>query len=120
MGKARGDEVRWTIEPDKLQTLQGLLPCIVHFRLCAARSKQGVGQLRPRATVSTHHHVFLNAEIEKEAVVLEGAGNAQLGDPVGRQPGDRLAVEIDVAFVGHVNTANQIKQSALARTVGTN
>ena len=85
MGKARGDEVRWTIEPTNSDTPR---PSAVYrsFPPLRCECRNRAWDSSDRATVSTHHHVFLNAEIEKEAVVLEGAGNAQLGDPLGRQP----------------------------------
>ena len=58
-----------------------------------------------------------NAQIREDAAVLEGAREAELGEPFGRKARDRPAVEQDLARVRGVEARDEIEERGLAGPV---
>ena len=65
-------------------------------------------------------HVFQHGEVLKEANRLEGAGDAEVDDAVGRHSGNRLALELDLALIGTVIPGDEVEHRSLARAVRPN
>ena len=67
--------------------------------------------------VATDEQVLQHRLTLEQLRVLKGAGNAEFGNAVGRQPGDFLAVEGDGAIVHVIDAADEIKHCGLARPI---
>jgi hypothetical protein len=70
--------------------------------------------------VHAHQHVLEDGHLTEEALVLEGARDADRGDGVRRQGGQVLAavIEADTAPAGPVETRDHVEHGRLARAIG--
>ena len=68
--------------------------------------------------VAADPHIVEHRLAREQREVLEGAGDADLGDPVRRAVEQRAALEQDLASVGRVEAAEAIEQCRLAGAVG--
>ena len=68
--------------------------------------------------VGADHDVLHHGHAPEQADVLEGAGHAQLGDLVGLEPFDPLALELDGAFFALVERGDRVEEGGLAGAVG--
>src|SRR3990172_3513032 len=64
-----------------------------------------------------HQDVFQRGQVGEQPDVLIGAGDAQLGDPVGGEPFQMVAVEEDLAGLRLVETGDTVEEGRLARAV---
>jgi len=64
------------------------------------------------------HEVIQGSEAGVELDILEGAGDAQAGNPVGRDFGDVPVVEYDLAFLRAVEAVDAVEQAGLTGAVG--
>ena len=69
------------------------------------------------ANVGTNQDIFDDGDSREEADKLEGSRYARRGDFVRLEARDRLAVKDDFAAIGSNIAADQVEQSALARTI---
>ena len=76
------------------------------------------GQTRSGPAVPPHHHILEHAHFEEEARVLESAGHARPGNPVGRPAGDGLAVKGDVPRIRFEHAGDDVEQGGFAGAVG--
>src|SRR5712664_936680 len=65
-----------------------------------------------------HPHVLPHREVRKGAHDLECAGQAEPADGVRLEPGERSAVEADVAAIRGQEAGEQVEDRGLARSVG--
>ena len=72
-----------------------------------------------RSPAQRQHHIVLHAQRRKQVGDLEGAGNAELGAPVRRQPRDVVTVEHDAAAGRRQHAGDGVEQRGLAGAVGT-
>ena len=75
-------------------------------------ARAGLAEQRADADVLEH------AEIAERAGDLEGAGDAELGDAVGRHAGDALVLEPDLAGGRRQVAGDQVEHRRLAGAVG--
>jgi len=68
--------------------------------------------------MGAHQHIVQHAEIGEDAAVLEGARQAERGQPFGGQAGDVAATQPRRAGVGLVEPGHEVEQRRLAGTVG--
>src|SRR5437773_1758038 len=71
----------------------------------------------PRAAVDADHDVLEHGQRREEGEVLERPPDAELRDPMGRQPEDRTAVEADITLVGRGEAAQAVEERRLAGAV---
>src|SRR5699024_3214638 len=69
--------------------------------------------------VHAHNDVVLHRHAGEQADVLEGTGEAQLGDAVRLPAGDVLSQHLHLALGGVVHAGNDVEQGTLAGAVGT-
>src|SRR5208282_3526250 len=82
---------------------------------------QAQDRLAPGGVASAmkpHQDVVQDAELLEQADVLEGAGHPQIGDPMGRQPGDLGPIQGDAAAAGLQKAADQVEDRGLTGAVG--
>jgi hypothetical protein len=68
--------------------------------------------------VAAHEDVVEHGEVREQLDVLEGAGDAERGDPVGPHAHDRLALPADVALLGLVHLVDAVEDGRLPGAVG--
>ena len=68
--------------------------------------------------VATEQQVVDHGHLREQLDVLERAGDAEGGDPVGTDPLDALALPADVTDLGDVDLADGVEDRCLAGTVG--
>ena len=81
-------------------------------------AEHGADQSGMGAHVAADHHVLERRHVGEQADVLEGAGNARLGDLVHRARLVRLAAELEAAGVGRVEAGQHVEEGGLAGSVG--
>ncbi len=74
--------------------------------------------VRVRAHVATDHHVLERGQVREQADVLERPRDAALGDLVRLEPGERLAVEDELAVVLLIDAGQHVEETRLAGAVG--
>ena len=66
-----------------------------------------------------HQDVVAHGHVAEQRDVLKGAAEPDAGHAVARHVGQRLALELDVAFIVAVNAADAVEQRGFAGTVRT-
>ena len=117
VGQGCGHLPRHIFEPHFLEDVHG--PLDHHFLLAAVKRQP---QSRPEKrgldpAVVADHDVLDDGKFREEPDVLEGSGDARLGDPVGLLTGDRFALVVDHAFRGRVVTGDHVEEGRLACAV---
>jgi hypothetical protein len=92
---------------------------MLHFLSARTRHPQHVAQPAcPHQVVPAQHQVRQHGELVEHRKVLERAGDAHGGHPVGRDPQNGPAPEADLAGLGVVDPGDAVEQRRFAGTVG--
>ncbi len=92
---------------------------VLHLLAPRRTEPQGTRQPRPlHADVATQQQVLEHGHLREQLDVLEGAGDAEFGHPVGAGAHQALALPTDVALLGAVHLADRVEYRGLAGAVG--
>ncbi|MGX1297675.1 hypothetical protein AB7M75_007583 [Bradyrhizobium ottawaense] len=106
----------------EIEELDDLLdPAAMHLLVGphARQEQELLPELRGRVPVTADQEVGEHGRVLEQLDVLEGAGDAELGDVVRRLFGDILILEEDAARGRPVDPRDQVEDRALAGAVGT-
>jgi hypothetical protein len=105
-------------EPQLVQQLTGELAGLVVL-LVRADAEHGPGEADLALRVRAHHHVLQQRHRGEQGEVLEGAGDPEAGDAMGRSVDQVLPTEHHLTRRGLVDPADDVEHGRLAGTVRT-
>src|SRR6266571_274039 len=108
IGKVARVVVGMLLDADELQEVHRLFGDPRLLLSLALRFEQGVPDFGVHPRVLSHPHVVEGGHVGEEPNLLKGSSDAQLGHPVGLEPGDVLALEDHRSRSRGVNAGDRV------------
>ncbi|MDT4847350.1 hypothetical protein FQZ97_814020 [compost metagenome] len=118
VGQRAGQPLAHGAQPEKADDRVGPCARILAFTACAAESDQLLDEGGAPRIDAAEHDVVTHAQALEERKVLEGARDAQPGQPRRRHMAEAAPTDPHAPAVGPVQPADDIDQRALAGTIG--
>jgi hypothetical protein len=119
VGEIAGVLARDLADADEVQQRQGFLMGRPLFAPLSRGTHDRAEDSRFQVRMHRDLDILLGRHQPEEADVLEGPGDAQRGDPAGRQPGDVAPAEQDLPTGDLVEAGQCVEEGRLAGTVRT-
>ncbi len=117
VGEVAREVVGLVLEADELQKFHGAFAAGVFCLVVAGEAQEGGPEAFLGPGVAADEDVLQDGHVGEESDVLEGAGDAGLGDEVGLG-GQDGALVADLAFGGDVEAGEAVEEGGLAGAVG--
>src|SRR3989440_7103633 len=110
--------VRVMLDADELQEVHRLLGDADLLDSLTPRFEEGVPDFRVHPRMLTDPHVVEGGHVGEEPDLLKGPSDAQVGDPVGLEPGDVLALEDHRSRRRGIDAGDRVEERGFAGAVG--
>src|SRR5215468_6238036 len=118
VGQGAGGPAPEVLDPQEIDDVFDALAVLDLFLLGEPPVGEGTQHAGLHVYVAAEQEIVEDGHAPEEGDVLEGAGDAELGDLAGGQVGDVAALADDPAGVGVVEAADHVEDGRLAGAVG--